>query len=227
MAPPFAAVYFDCDSTLATVEGIDELLGRVAPDVRAEVLALTRQAMEGTLPLAEVYETRLAKIAPTRAMLESVSEVYVRHLTPGAAETVAALQSLGKVVGVVSGGLRIPVAALAAHLGIPDENVHAVPVLFDAQGNYVDFDRRSPLWRNGGKVDVMRALPPGHRPTALVGDGITDLEAAVAVDRFVGFGGVEVRTAVKARSSHWVEEPDLTAVLPHLLTDDELMRRGP
>ena len=211
--PPFASFWFDCDSTLATIEGVDELLRNGDGDLRRDVLALTERAMAGDLPLAEVYESRLSLIAPTRAMLGEVGSVYVRHLVPDAAQVVAALHFLGKKVGIVSGGLELPVRLLAKHLGIADGCVHAVPVLFDEQGNYRTFDRRSPLWRNGGKVEVLAALPVDCRPSLYVGDGITDLEAAEVVDRFVGFGGVAVRDKVKAAAPFWFETPGLAPVL--------------
>lgn len=224
MPPPFAAVWFDCDSTLSAIEGVDELLQFVAPELRADLAALTTQAMNGTLPLATVYETRLASIAPTRAQLEAVGELYVRRLVPHARDVVQALLHLGKQVGICSGGLLLPVQHVAASLGVPPANVHAVPVGFDAAGRYVDFDRASPLWKNGGKVEVLRTLPASHRPLAFVGDGATDLETQGTVDLFVGFGGVVSRPVVRERAAAFVGTPTLAPVLRHVLTADELAR---
>jgi phosphoserine phosphatase len=39
----------------------------------------------------------------------------------------------------------------------------------------------------------------------MVGDGISDLEAASEVDLFIGFGGVVARDAVKQRAEQFVE----------------------
>ncbi|MEC8650957.1 MAG: HAD-IB family phosphatase [Planctomycetota bacterium] len=221
-SPPFAAVYFDCDSTLSSIEGVDELLRFADPELRREVVALTDEAMNGTRPLAEVYEARLGKLAPRRDLLEEVGAHYVANIVPDGAETIAALQHLGKHVGVVSGGLLVPVQGLARHLGIPLEHVHAVPLLFDEDGNYRDFDRESPLWRNGGKVPVVRGAPADHHPMAFVGDGITDLETKDHVARFVGFGGVIARDAVRAGADHYASRRSLSAILPLVLTDQEL-----
>ena len=221
MKPPFAAVYFDCDSTLSAIEGVDELLAFADAELRADIAALTDEAMNGTRPLAEVYETRLAKLAPKRQQLDAVGERYVQRLVPHAREVIAALQLLGKHVGVVSGGLLVPVQHIASHLGIPLEHVHAVPLVFDDAGNYRDFDRSSPLWQNGGKVPVLAGVPANHTPLAFVGDGITDLETAPHVARFVGFGGVAARDAVRAGAEHYTDAPTLAAVLPFLLTADE------
>lgn len=221
MPPPFASVYFDCDSTLSTIEGVDELLQGIDPVLRAEIQALTERAMNGDLPLAEVYATRLQRLAPRRAQLDAIGALYAARLVPDALATIAALQHLGKHTGIVSGGLLPPVQHVAQALGIPAANVHAVPIAFAADGSYLDFDRQSPLWRNGGKVEVLRALPQGHRPLAFVGDGATDLETQGTAERFVGFGGVVARPIVQQKAEVFVATRSLAGVLPAVLTEAE------
>src|SRR5690554_6329434 len=95
----FATVVFDCDSTLAGIEGIDELAG----DRIAEVRALTDAAMRGDVPLEEVYGRRLEIIRPTREQIDALGRLYVERLVEDAADTVAALLWLGKDVRVISG----------------------------------------------------------------------------------------------------------------------------
>lgn len=224
MPPPFAAVYFDCDSTLSAIEGVDELLAFAPASLRDEVLTLTTQAMEGTRPLAEVYESRLRLLAPRRDQLERIGELYTARLVPDAQALVEALQRLGKQVGIVSGGLLVPVQHVARQLGIPMANVHAVPLTFTEAGDYVDFDRSSPLWQNGGKVEVLLRLPPDHRPVAFVGDGATDLETLGTADLFVGFGGVVARPLVRAGAPVFVATPSLAPVLQHVTTAAERER---
>jgi phosphoserine phosphatase len=216
------SVFFDCDSTLSRIEGVDELTRRLPAAERAEIKGMTEAAMNGELPLHAVYAQRLAVVAPTAAEVAAVGELYVAQLVPGAAETVAALRALGKTVGIVSGGLLGAVRVLARHLGIADAHVHAVALHHDARGQYLDYDRGSPLSRNDGKRQVLAGLPAALRPLAFVGDGVTDLEAAPAAERFVGFGGVARREAVARAAERYVGEPDLRAVLPHLLTTEEL-----
>ncbi|MEO0649138.1 MAG: HAD-IB family phosphatase [Planctomycetota bacterium] len=197
LPPPYATVVFDCDSTLSTIEGIDELAG----EHRAELKAITDRAMAGEVPLEEVFGLRLERVRPTRAQVEQVGRRYVETAVLGAAELIASLRQAGVRVLILSGGLLPAVRHLGTHLGIPLDDVHAVDLTFDTDGHYADFDRTSPLTRTGGKPALLRQLRVA-RPAALVGDGITDLECLLegAVDRFVAFEGVVRRPAVVERA---------------------------
>jgi phosphoserine phosphatase len=210
----FATVVFDCDSTLAHVEGIDELAGPHAEEIRT----LTERAMEGTLALEEVYGRRLDIIRPTRAQVEALGRDYVAALVPDAREVVAALRFLGKTVRIVSGGLLPAVLAVAAELEIAEDDVRAVAIRFDEAGDYAGFDDASPLARSGGKEAVLRAwaLP---RPALMVGDGATDLEARPAVDAFAAYMGIAFRDAVAAGADFVLRDPSLAPVLS-LAADD-------
>ena len=210
---------FDCDSTLVAIEGIDEL----AEGVHDEVRALTDLAMDGRVPLEEVYGRRLALIRPSRARVEALGREYVAALVPGARETVAALRALGREVRVVSGGLAPAVEAVAAELGIAPAQVAAVGVRFDDAGGYLGFDEGSPLARTDGKAEVLRgwALPG---PVLLVGDGATDLEARPAVDAFAAFVGVAERAAVAGAAEFVLR--DLREVLEVACSAEELARLG-
>jgi phosphoserine phosphatase len=207
-SPRFRSVVFDCDSTLVRIEGIDELAG----PRRAEVQRLTDLAMEGGIPLEEVYGHRLRLITPSREQVEAIGRAYVESLVDGARETIAALLRLGIDVRVISGGLLPPVLAVAAELGLGPEKVAAVGIDFDEQGRYRDFERSSPLARSGGKLDVVRGWNLS-RPSLMVGDGMTDLEAKPVVDAFVAFAGVVHRPLVVAAADHVITGPSLEPVL--------------
>src|SRR5215207_7526663 len=98
--PRYATVVFDCDSTLSTIEGIDEL----AAERRDEVAALTDAAMRGEVALEEVYGRRLALIRPTRRQIDALGAHYLATLVPDARETLLALRDEGVEVRVISGG---------------------------------------------------------------------------------------------------------------------------
>lgn len=204
----FRSVVFDCDSTLSRIEGIDELAAARLEEIRA----MTDAAMQGVIPLEEVYGRRLALIEPGRDAVDALAQAYTDTLVDDARETVAALLWLGKAVRVISGGLRPPVEAVARDLGLSPADVEAVGIEFDEAGRYRDFERDSPLARSGGKSVVLRqwALP---RPSLLVGDGATDLEARPAVDCFAAFMGVAFRPPVAAGADVVLRSPSLAPVL--------------
>jgi phosphoserine phosphatase len=216
------AILFDCDSTLSTIEGIDVLAERAG--VVDQVVPLTTAAMDGRLKLEEAYAARLDLIKPDRAVIDWLGQHYVDTMVEGAAEAVNALRALGWQVHVVSGGIRQAVVELASHLGVPDERVHAVHLDFDADGRYAGFDLSSPLARNGGKAEVCRQVMAQVDSAVMVGDGITDMEAAAAGAMVIGFGGVVRREAVASRAHHFIDKPDLREVVRLLATPAELDR---
>lgn len=229
-APPpgaarrFRHFVFDCDSTLSRIEGIEEL----AQEQRAAVTAMTQAAMEGQVPLEEVYGRRLQLVAPTQALVRAVGARYVAELVDDAAAVVAALQTLGKDVHILSGGVRPAVLVVAAHLGVPESHVHAVDLRFAPDGSYQGFDQHSPLARRGGKPVALRQAVADPAAAVLVGDGVTDLEARDLVGLFVGFGGVAVRAEVERQSPVFVRCPSLAPLLALALTpaeQDDLARR--
>lgn len=206
-------VFFDVDSTLVTIEGIDVLAGG-----NPEIVRLTEAAMNGEVPLGEVYGRRLEIIRPSRADIDTLASRYLASLVDGAEETIAALQGAGASVHLVTGGIEQAVAPVARRLNIPPRALHAVALEFHDDGSYKDFDRRSLLARTGGKELVVRSvLARAKGKSAFIGDGVTDLETKPVVDLFIGFGGVEQRARVRENAEVYVTAPTLKAVLPYLL----------
>ncbi|HEV7488973.1 MAG TPA: HAD-IB family phosphatase [Thermoanaerobaculia bacterium] len=201
--------FFDVDSTLVTIEGID-----VLADGNPEIAKLTDAAMNGEIPLNQVYAKRLEMIRPSKDRVEQLGAMYIRSLVDGAKETIATLQDNRVIVHLVTAGIEQTIRPLADALNV--RNVHAVKLAFDADGSYKGFDRRSSLTRTGGKELVVRDIRArSHGKAAFIGDGVSDLEAKPAVDLFIGFGGVVVRPRVKENADLYVT--NLRDVLQHLL----------
>ncbi|HEX9163306.1 MAG TPA: HAD-IB family phosphatase [Thermoanaerobaculia bacterium] len=209
--PKYRLVFFDVDSTLVTIEGIDVLAGG-----NPEIAKLTEAAMNGEVSVDEVYAKRLEIIRPSRAAIDALGARYVASLVDGAADAIVRLRSVGVAVHLVTAGIAQAIAPLAAHLGIAPRSVHAVILSFDGNGEYLDFDRASPLTRSGGKEIVVRDVRARSKgKAAFVGDGVTDLETKRVVDLFIGFGGAHVRPRVKENAAVFVT--DFRSVLSHLL----------
>src|SRR5215211_6128231 len=99
----FDLIFFDCDSTLSAIEGIDELARFKGKEWRVGVL--TQKAMDGDLDLQEVYGKRLQAIRPTRGQLKQIEEHYWEQIVPDTLAVLDALRFLGKTIFIISGGL--------------------------------------------------------------------------------------------------------------------------
>ena len=211
----FSCICFDCDSTLSTIEGIDELAKRARRE--AEIAPLTTAAMNGLMPIEDIYARRLEVLRPDREALYWLGQRYIETQVEGARAAVAALQQAGRKVFVVSGGLKGPVVALAGALGIEPGFVRAVDVYLDDRGDYRGFEQDSPLTRSDGKAHVAADLAARYGPVALVGDGVTDVAARSSGAFVVGFGGVVRREAVVLGADLFVEGPSLLDVSARFL----------
>ena len=117
-------ICFDCDSTLSSIEGIDELARLRGPEICRQVVALTEDAMNGKIRIEEIFGLRLEAIRPTRADAAAVGRSYLAAVEPTAKATIRALGALGWTPIIISGGFRQCIRPLADHLGV--ERVEAV-----------------------------------------------------------------------------------------------------
>lgn len=215
MKPAFGLVFFDVDSTLVSIEGIDEL---AAGD--PEIARLTEAAMAGEIPLEQVYGLRLERIRPNRDKIDWLAQRYLESLVPGAREVIARLLEENVDVHLITAGIEQAILPLAGALGIERRAVHAVRLAFGEDGSFSGFDSRSPLTRAGGKeLVVLNVRARSHGRAAFVGDGVTDLETKGAVDRMIGFGGVSRRERVAREADVFVDGPGLDSVLPYLVEE--------
>lgn len=207
-------LFLDCDSTLSAIEGVDELGNLRGPEVFAAVKELTDKAMDGLVPIGEVFSRRMAVIAPSLDDCAEVAELYIQRIEPTAVAMVEKARALGWHPVILSGGFTPVIRPLANLLQISD--IEAVDVFFREDGTYAGFDESFPTTRNGGKAEVVekwKTLHPGAR-TVMVGDGVSDLEAKGFVDRFIGFGGFVAREKVKEGAEFFVT--NLAEILPLL-----------
>lgn len=213
--PQFDAVIFDLDSTLVTIEGIDELAR--CKGVEHTIIPLTQQAMNGQISLDEVFVTRLNIIQPTYTDLVWLGEMYLEHITPGAPELIYQLKQRGMKQYIVSGGYNPAVGMVAEALGIPLNHVFANDLVFDRNGLYRGIKRTIPLWQQHGKSKVITSLRHKHPGRyLLVGDGTSDMEAGIHVEQFIGFAGVQQRPRVIHQAETVIYNPDLRSLLAYL-----------
>lgn len=212
---PNKLIFIDCDSTLSSIEGIDELARLRGDDTFRECENMTNRAMDGEIAIEDVYGARLDLIKPTAAECEQIGQLYIDTIEPTALACLAELRAAGWEPIIVSGGLTQAIAPFARHLCV--ERVRAVDLIFDEQGNYAGFDGDCPTSRMGGKMKIIDAdkAELGSSLTVMVGDGSSDLETQPYVDLFIGFGGYLERAKVKADAKRFVYKlSEIPALLP-------------
>lgn len=206
---------FDCDSTLSSIEGIDELGRARGPETFARIEAMTNDAMNGKLPVQAVFGRRLEIIQPEQKDIAAIGQLYIETVEPTALTALASARAAGWTPMILSGGFRPIIRPLADFLGI--ERVEAVDLFFDAQGRYTGFDEAYPTTRSGGKPEMVARLRAELNPSkiVMVGDGVSDLETKPVVDLFVGFGRYVAREKVKRESAVFITSmAELEKVLP-------------
>jgi phosphoserine phosphatase len=112
----FGLLVMDMDSTLITIECIDEIADMRG--IKAQVAAITASAMRGEMDFAESLTRRVALL---KGLEESaLQKVYDERLqiTPGAEKLLAKTKSLGIKTLLVSGGFTFFTSRLQQRLGL-------------------------------------------------------------------------------------------------------------
>lgn len=194
---------FDFDSTLVDFETL-EVLADIAlagtPDaetIRAQIAALTDQAMGGEIAFGEALRRRLALLPLTREHVAALAATSADRLTPSFRRNLAFFQQNKGRVFILSGGFREVITPVAALLGVAADHVLCNDLAYDGEGRVVGVDDANPLSEADGKPAVIHGLNlPGR--VVMVGDGWNDAEVklAGAADVFYAFTEVVRRDRV-------------------------------
>jgi D-3-phosphoglycerate dehydrogenase len=205
---------FDFDSTIVSLEGLDELASIALADdpdrdaKLAAIEAITRDGMSGAIGIDESLRRRLAMLTIERRHVDAVVKHLRRHLSPSFRRHKAAVKRNAARIHVVSSGFREYVEPVCADLGIPASQVHCNR--FEWKGSRVaGYDAKAPVAMPNGKAQVVRALKLPGRIVA-IGDGITDAQIrdAGAAHEFVAYCENVERDAVVARADRVARSVD-------------------
>jgi phosphoserine phosphatase len=130
--------------------------------------------------------------------------MYIEQLSPGVEDALSSLRRSGWHPIIISGGFTQVIEPVAEKLGITE--IHAVPLQFNEDGSYCNFDHQAPTARNGGKPDIIRQVTSARDSpqTVMLGDGVSDWETTPVVDLFIGYGGVVCREKVKSQANAFI-----------------------
>ena len=201
----------DMDSTLITIECIDEL-GDLAGK-KSEIAAITARAMRGEIDYARSLQARVALLAGLG--IDALQRVYDERLrlSPGAERLLGACRKHGVKLLLVSGGFTFFTDRLKQRLGL-DFTISNQLEMKDAKltgglvGRIVDAEAKAARFR-----EVAQALGAAREQTVAIGDGANDLpmlaEAGVSV-------AYRAKPVVKAKASCVLDFSGLDGVL-HLV----------
>jgi len=198
----------DMDSTLITIECIDEL-GDLAGK-RAEVAGITARAMRGEIDYPQSLRERVALLAGLPvAALEKVYQERLR-LTPGAQALIAACKKHQVKVLLVSGGFTFFVERLKERLGL-DYTI----------SNVLEIERNKLTGKVTGEIvgaeakaakflSVMKELKATRDRAVAIGDGANDLKMMKEAGISIAF---HAKPVVRAQAAYALNWSGLDAVL--------------
>ncbi len=196
----FKLVAFDMDSTLISIECIDEVAD--AAGRKAEVAAITEAAMRGEI--ADYKDSLRRRLALLRGVpVSALDEVYAQRLqlNPGVSEFVDACRRAGLKTLLVSSGFTFFSSRVQARLGLDFARANVLDIaegrltgalVPQPWGDIVDgAEKRRTLL---DLADLMGITPA---QTIAVGDGANDLPMMRAAGLSIGF---HAKPAVQAEA---------------------------
>lgn len=170
----FGLIAFDMDSTLITVECIDELADFAGK--KASVASVTEAAMRGEIDYKESLKRRLALLEGLDArVLARVYEERVR-LSPGARELLEAAQKAGLRTAILSGGFTYFTERLRIELGFDfatsnELEISGGKLTGKVLGHIVDAEAKA-----HHLVRLQKELDLRRDQVIAIGDGANDLK---------------------------------------------------
>ena len=198
----------DMDSTLITIECIEEIGGFAGR--KAEIAAITAQAMRGEIDYAASLRQRVALLAGLdEDVLQDVYDEKLR-LTPGAEELIARCKHHGIKLLLVSGGFSYFTERLKERLGL-DETLSNVLEVDNGKlsgrvlGTIVDAEAKAAKFRQ-----LARRLGATREQTVAIGDGANDLRMMAEAGTSVGY---RAKPVVRDKASCCLDYSGLDGVI--------------
>jgi phosphoserine phosphatase len=199
----------DMDSTLITIECIDEL-GAYAGK-KAEIAAITEAAMRGEIKdYKESLKRRVALLAGQPASI--LGDLYEKkvELTPGAEALIAACKKHGVRLLLVSGGFGSVAGRLKDRLGLDHVLSNTLEVENECLtgrlvGDIVDADAKAGMFRK-----IAGQAGAAKEQTVAIGDGANDLKMMAEAGLSVAF---HAKPVVRAQASCALTWSGLDAVI--------------
>jgi phosphoserine phosphatase len=201
-------VVMDMDSTLITIECIDEIADML--NLKPQVAAITECAMRGELDFAQSLNQRVALLAGLEQ--SALQRVYNERLqlSPGAEKFLTTLQTLGIKTLLVSGGFTFFTDKLKTRLKLD----YAVSNVLEIADDKLTGKILGTIVDAQGKADWLRRIRDKlglqRSQVIAIGDGANDLkmldEAGISV-------AYHAKPVVRAQTTYAINYSGLDAVL--------------
>ncbi len=201
-------VAMDMDSTLITIECVDEIAD--LHGIKPAVAAITASAMRGEIDFAESLRSRIALLAglPVAALLRVYDERL--QISPGAQRMIKAFQAAGAKVALVSGGFTFFTDRLQQRLGLDyvDANTLGIAggkLTGGIDGAIVDAQAKAATVRR-----LRHELAGKGGLTVTIGDGANDLPMFAEADVSIAY---RAKPVVRASATHALDVCGLDGAL--------------
>ena len=202
----------DMDSTMITVECIDELADYAG--IKPQIAAITERAMAGELDFAEALKARVALLAglDEKVIAQCLAE-RVRPM-PGAEALVRTMAGWGAHTVLVSGGFTSFTGPVAGMIGLAEVHANVLEIVDGKltgalSGDIVDAATKRAVLRAAAKAKGI-----GMELALAVGDGANDLPMIAAAVAENGLGaGFHPRPQLAQAANFSIRHNDLTALL--------------
>lgn len=198
----------DMDSTLITIECIDEIGGMLG--IKPRIAAITERAMRGEIDFPESLRQRVGLLAGLG--IDALDRVYAEklRLSPGAERLVRHAQGLGIRTLLVSGGFTYFTERLKQLLSLD----YTLSNVLEIEHGKLTGRVTGAIVDAGAKAarlaELARALGLDKAQTLAIGDGANDLammaEAGVSI-------AYHAKPLVRAKATHAIDHSGLDAVL--------------
>ncbi len=204
----FGLLAMDMDSTLITIECIDEIGGMLG--IKPQIAAITERAMRGEIDYAESLQHRVALLEGLA--IDALERVYRDRLalSPGAEVLVRRAQALGLRTLLVSGGFTFFTDRLQKRLGLDHTlsnvlEIDAGKLTGRVKGGIVDAAAKA-----ARVAELAQALGLGREKIIAIGDGANDVPMMEAAGVSVAY---RAKPVVRAKATYALSHSGLDGVI--------------
>lgn len=171
----------DFDSTIITVEALDEL-AKIAlknnPNkgkLLQKISILTKRGMDGSISFPLSLEQRLKLFSATRKDIEELITTLKRSITPSFERNKQFFSFYSKQIYIISGGFIEYIAPVITSLGLLETNILGNEFTFNKKGEITGYEKNNILSQDMGKSKAIKHL---HLKGEIIvlGDGYTDYQ---------------------------------------------------